>query len=367
MKPWLKWVLAACAIAAVAAAGYWFGSRGGTSAGSNASGSSPPDLSKGGPVVAVSTAAIERKRITEVATVYGRVVAQPGDLQVVSLPYDANVVHVLVAPGEPVRAGQALVRVTPSPATTLQVDQARAAFAAATRTLQQVQQEYAQHLAVSTQLITAEKDADAARLRLAQLEREGATGAHTVTARQSGIVNAIGSQDGQLATAGTPLVSIAIRDRLEVRFGVEPEDLPYVHVGDAIQISPVHALHPLVATARVRVVGGKVDPATQLIDVEASLPAGIGFTLTSFIEGKLAAASDVGLVVPREALLPKGGRYQLFTVRNGKAEQHMVDAGLETDREMEIVDKSLRAGELAVTQGNYELSPGMAVSTQGQP
>ena len=115
---------------------------------------------------------------------------------------------------------------------------------------------------------------------------------------------------------------------------------------------------------RVRVIGAKLDPKTQLIDVSVSLPASADFPLASFVEAKFVTASQTGLVVPRGALLPKGTRQKLFTVANGKAEEHIVDTGIETPDEIQIKGKGLRAGQPVVTKGNYELSSGMAVSSQ---
>ena len=185
---------------------------------------------------------IAQKKLSETATVYGTVIARPGDAQVVSLPYEASITHVLVTLGEPVRRGTILMRIAPSPTTRLNVQQARAAYTSAAQNLGQVQQEYDQHLAVSTQLIAAKKSAAAAGLQLHQLEAEGAASAHAITAPSAGIVDAVDVRDGQLAAAGNPLISIALRNRLEVRLGVEPEDAPYLRTGELVTLQPVHAL-----------------------------------------------------------------------------------------------------------------------------
>jgi RND family efflux transporter MFP subunit len=367
MKAWVRWLLLAIVAVAVAGVGFWFGSRSSPANSANASAAAVNSSSASagsGPVVPVSTAVIERKRITEMVIVYGRIIAQPGAIRVLSLPYEAIVSHVLVAVGQPVQAGTVLIRIEPSPATRLQFEQAKAALSSATRNLEQVQQEYDQHLAITNQLIAAQKGAEAARLQVAQLEREGAGHPHAITTHEAGVVAAVSTQDGQIAAPGTPLVAVAVGHRLEAELGVEPEDAAYVHIGDPIRLAPVNAVKPGVLIGHVRVVGQKADPKTQLINVEVSLPNARLFSLSSFVEGKLTTGSRVGLVVPREALLPKGGRRQLFTIVNGKADEHVVQTGLETDREIEIKDSGLHAGQRVVTQGNYELSSGTIVSGQ---
>jgi membrane fusion protein (multidrug efflux system) len=359
MKRWLLWTIGGCALLATAGASYWYG----TTKSSPAQGSGQSSKQNQGPLVPVKTATAQIKRISETVTVYGTVVASPANLHVISLPYPAMIVHVLVTAGQPVKRGAPLAQVAPSPTTQLKMQQAKTKALAAAHKLKQVKQEYAHHLVVSTQLISAQSAAKTAHQQLMQLEQQGAGKPHTIKSQWTGIVNSVPTQDGQLAAAGMPLLTVADGNQLQAVLGVEPEDIAHIHVGDVIKMTPVHGPSQGAVTGKVHVVSARVDPSSQLINVEASVPPNAGLVLASYIRGTFATRSKKGLVVPRAAVLPVGKKLRLFTVVGGKAQAHMVHAGLTTDTEMEILDSDVQPGDHVVTKGNYELSQGMAVTT----
>ncbi len=83
--------------------------------------------------------------------------------------------------------------------------------------------------------------------------------------------------------------------------------------------------------------------------------------LGEYILGKITIASAQGLIVPRAAVLPEGNRYILFTIKDGHAVKHIVQVGVENEREVEVIGRDIRPGDPAVFLGNYELKDGMSV------
>lgn len=54
----------------------------------------------------------------------------------------------------------------------------------------------------------------------------------------------------------------------------------------------------------------------------------------------------------------------MFTVNNGHAVKHIVQLGLQSKQEVEVMGGGIKVGDMAVLSGNYELKPGMAVSPE---
>lgn len=398
---WIGWVLGVLLLVELALAGYWFGRRSahrvmprwvsyvaaiatglmiltaalyiGFSFGDR--GATTTDAQQGAAaagsqtagqdvVVPVQTVALRMAEIKETITAYGRTVAQPGATRIVSLPYEAIVQRLIVTVGEQVQAGDPLVEMAPAASTRLQLQQAREAASTAQMELQQVQEQYNQRLATKTQLLQAQHAFKSADSRLKQLEDEGAGSPAALKAPIAGIVSDVAVQEGQLVPPGTPLVALAMADRIEVKLGVEPEDVSRIHVGDAVQLTPVHLDPGQSITGNIRLISRQVSPKTELIDVFVSLPTGAPLTLRQYVRGTLVTASKKTLVVPSQAVLPEKNSYVLFTVHDGQAVKHDVHLGLETQSDVEVVGDGLSVGDRAVVSGNYELKPGMAVSLE---
>jgi multidrug efflux pump subunit AcrA (membrane-fusion protein) len=70
---------------------------------------------------------------------------------------------------------------------------------------------------------------------------------------------------------------------------------------------------------------------------------------------------QAALMIPRDAVIKREGRYAVFTVSDGKAAMVFVDvigysginAGIKTDR--------LKPGDLVITRGNENIAPGRDV------
>jgi RND family efflux transporter MFP subunit len=310
----------------------------------------------------VEVAPIQRKTLRETVTAYGSVVAKPGRTHAVTVAFETRVRHVLVAPGQSVAKGDPLVEIEPSPAARLQLQQAQAAADAAQTDLKQVRQRYDLKLATNADLNAAEKVAKDAALQLESLRGQGVGEARPLVADLAGIVIRVDTQDGQIATAGAPLVELVAEGEIEVKLGVEPDDIGAIQPGDPIELFPVNDAALTKVAGAARLVTRSVDPTTRLVDVYVSLPAGTPLLFGAYVRGEIARAAKDALVVPRSAVLPADGGQTLFTVKDGHAVQHLVHTGLESDAEIQVLPTfGLQAGESVVVTGNYELEDGMPV------
>jgi membrane fusion protein (multidrug efflux system) len=315
-----------------------------------------------GPIAQVQVAKVERKTMTAKVIVYGSVVAQPGKTHSVSVAFETRVRHILVAPGQFVQENDPLTEIEPSPAAQLQLQQAKNAAEAARKELKQTQDRYNLKLATNQEVSAAEKAARDAEAQLTTLQRAGAGGDNRIHADMAGVIAKVNVQDGQIVPAGNPLVEIVAENEIEVKLGVEPEDLSAVQTGVPITIFPINDPTAAKVEGSVRLVTRRIDPATRLVDVYVALPEGTKLLLDGYIRGEIQRTEKDALVVPRPAVLPNESRgYEVFTVANKRAVKHTVKVGLENPDEVQVMANTLHEGDSVITVGNYELEEGMAV------
>src|SRR5260370_4123145 len=189
-----------------------------------------------GPVAQVQVAKVERKTITEKVIAYGSVVAQPGKTHSVSVAFETRVRHILVAPGQFVQENDPLTELEPSPAAQLQFQQAKNAAEAARKELKQTQERFNLRLGTNQDLSAAEKTARDADAQLSALQRAGAGGDNRIHAELAGVIAKVDAHDGQIVAPGSPLIEIVAENEIEVKLGVEPEDLSAAQSGAPIMI-----------------------------------------------------------------------------------------------------------------------------------
>jgi len=315
-----------------------------------------------GPIAHVQVAKLERKTITEKVIVYGSVVAQPGKTHSVSIAFETRVRHILVAPGQFVQENDPLIEIELSPGAQVQFQQAKNAAEAARKELKQTQERFNLKLATNQDLSAAEKTARDAEAQLTALQRAGAGGDNRIHSDISGVIAKVDAQDGQIVPPGGPLVEIVAENEIEVKLGVEPEDLSAAHQGALITIFPVNDPTAAQVEGSIRLVTRRIDPTTRLVDVYVALPEGTKLLLDQYVRGEIQRVEGNALVVRRSAVLPNESReFRVFTVAHNRAVMHTVRIGAENPREMQVIADDLHPGDLVVTVGNYELEDGMAV------
>jgi membrane fusion protein, multidrug efflux system len=317
---------------------------------------------KEGPTALVEVAAVTRKTIAEKLTAYGSVIAQPGKTHSVTVGFETRVRHVLVAPGQLIHEGDPLVEVEGSPAAQLQLQQTKNAAEIATRDLKQAQERFNLKLATNQDISTAEKAARDAQTQLTALQSAGAGGDNRIKSNLTAVVSKVNAQDGQIVPVGNPLVELVAEEEIEVKLGVEAEDLSALQVDQPITIFPVNNPDQPEVKASVRLITRRIDPTTRLVDVYVALPQGTKLLLDGFVRGDFERIAENSLVVPRAAVLPdEGGGFQIFAIENNHAKKHLVKLGVQNEKEMQIITPDLKEGDRVVTVGNYELQDGMAV------
>src|SRR5262249_8659131 len=154
-------------------------------------------------------AAVKIAPISRAIVAYGAVVAQPGNVRILSAAFEARVDNVLVAAGHPVGAGADVIEIEPSLDAVVGIAEAKNSLAAAQRDLKQTEQRFADHLATNSELSQAQQTLQSAQLKLDSLVQRGAgAGSQKLKSPVAGIISKIDVQDGQIVAAGAPLVEI---------------------------------------------------------------------------------------------------------------------------------------------------------------
>jgi len=313
----------------------------------------------------VKVAPIRQGAVTEEITVYGTVVPAAGAVQTVSVPFESRVRRILVSESQRVSQGDLLLEIEPSADAKLQTDLARNEFESAQKAFDFLQQRFDLKLATNDQLLQGKQALEQAREKLESLRRRELDGTRAVHAGVQGLISKISAQEGAIVPAGSSMIEMVAQNRLEVRLGIEPENVDKVKLGQAVSLARVNAPAAKTVSGLIRKISHAADPTTRLVQVFTAPPANANFLLGEFVAGKIAIASERGLIVPRSAVLPEEDHFILFTTKEGRAQEHQVHVGLQDQNETEVIADDLRPGDLVVTLGNYELKDGMAVKVDG--
>lgn len=312
------------------------------------------------PTAEVTVAPIRWGKLTETLIAYGTVIPAPGAAQTMTLPFESQVVQVLITAGQEVDRGQILVQLRPSPNALEEIAQARAALTAEELRMDATSSRYALGLATEDEVAERREALDSARVHeqrvAAWLEAE------YLRAPAAGIVTSVAVGEGALVGAGEPLVELALENRFEIRLGIEPEDAHLVKPGSLARFAPLSRPAVSELQGSVRSVASQVSADTRLVEVLATPRQGSSaILLGESVRGELDVAGAEGLLVPRSALVVSDGRWQIFTVEAGRAARHEVSLGVETEAFSQVFGADLAEGDSVVVEGSAVLEDGMEV------
>ena len=341
-------------VVAVAGSGAWFLSR-----------PLPADANAGhvAPVALVSTAVVEDRSLASTVEAFGVVAPSAAGEQAMVAPFDGVIARVLATPGTQVAAGVALIELTPSADAKLLLDSARGALTLATRALANARERYDLKLTGDTEWTAAQQVEQDARLKVASLEARGLGGDGRINAPVAGVVGRVDAYAGVQVATGALLVVVVASSGLEAKLGVESAVAGAVKVGQSVTL--VSLGRPLLktVTGRVTSVGVSIDAPSGEVVVRAALPDDAEFFGGEHLRGRIEIARHTALAVLQEAVLPDGNAQVLFAVHEGKAVRHEVMVGIVDGDHVEVSGTGVAAGDVVVTQGNHELSDGLAVRT----
>jgi membrane fusion protein (multidrug efflux system) len=198
---------------------------------------------------------------------------------------------------------------------------------------------------------TARRQEDEARLSKTELR-----------APFAGIVGLRQVSAGAYLRAGDDIARLDRIDAMKLDFRVPETYLGKIRREQPVRVR-VDAYLDELFQGRVYAVETTVDDKTRTVMLRARVPnTGARLKPGMFARVGLELDSRGGVViVPEQAINPRGEKYFLFRVVDGKAERVEVTLGARRPGEVEIT-KGVAAGDMVITENQPMLQPGMAVT-----
>lgn len=319
------------------------------------------DAAQSAPTALVKVEIAARRPMIQTLEAYGTADYAPQSQRIVDSSAELVVEQVLVAPGQTVSPGQALLQVRSSSNSALELKRARNDRDAAEQEMRRTQRMFSQRLATNSDMTIAKQNADNTRANWeSAAARVGAAGTRTIAADREITVASVDVSRGDIVPADTPLLHLVSSAELSVRLGIEPADLRLVARGQPVTIRPVY--DPTTAiSGTISEVARQVDVQTRLTQVLVSLPATDQLLPGSTVRGLVELRRrEAVLSVPRDAILREGDTAYLFVVNGTSAKRVDVTVGQDDGHRIELLS-GLKGGEGVVVEGNYVLEDGMGI------
>jgi len=181
-----------------------------------------------------------------------------------------------------------------------------------------------------------------------------------------GIVTAVTVEEGNLASAQTPIATIVNLDMVEIDCSINESQVNKIVVGDKVQIR-IAATGGKIFEGKIKNVSPTMDQRTKaypltvvLENIENVIKAGMYAEVEIITDVRPAA-----FVVPAQAVIQRNGITKVFVVQDDKAFEKEVEVGLSNGKETEII-RGLNAGEEVIFRGNEDVVRGDPVKVIGR-
>jgi RND family efflux transporter MFP subunit len=212
-------------------------------------------------------------------------------------------------------------------------------------------------IAAQAGLSTASANLDSAELRL-RFTR--------VTAPDDGVITARSANIGQVVQAGTEMLRLLRRSRIEWRAEVPEADLALVRAGQKVDIATAAGVE---LGGSVRSVAPTVqsNSRTGIIYVDIDAPAGGDARPGMFARGEIAVARADALLVPLASVVVQDGYSYVYVIRgNNTVERRRVQTGGIQGSAIEVTG-GIGVGDRIVDRGAGFLSDGAAIRISAAP
>jgi membrane fusion protein (multidrug efflux system) len=306
--------------------------------------------------IPVKTALARHERVVETASAVGQLIAN--ETVTIRPEIDARVTALHFSEGQRVAKGALLVSLDDAE------ERARIASSEAELELARRRLARSEDLVAKNFLSRQALDQDnaavqAAEARAAELRARAAK--FRLHAPFAGKVGLKRVSPGAYVGKGADIVELADTATLKLDVAVPQVYIPRLRAGLPVRVSvdayPGETFHGTVYAHEA-----SLDPASRTIRVRARVPNRDG----RLAPGMFARVSaDLGaransVVIPEQALTPKGGEVMVFKVVNGQAQPAKVVTGARMPGKVEIIE-GLAAGDEVVIEGQIKLKPGMPV------
>lgn len=281
---------------------------------------------------------------------------------------DGRIAEISFAEGERVEKGQVLLRLDDS------TQRARLAKAEAALALSRSNYQRAEQLAQRQNMSQASRDEAYSRMRVDEAEMRAVAVELEKTAIKAPFAGVVGLRKvsvGAYVQPGQDVVDLVSLDPIKVDFRVPEVFAGQVTPGQTVEIS-IDAFPGRTFTGEVYALDPQVDVDGRSMMLRARVANGEGDAHGPLRPGMFARITllldhrDDALMVPEQALVPKGRTQLVVKVVDGAAQYTPVQIGWRSEGQVEITE-GLKPGDVVVTAGQMKLQPGAAVMVLPPP
>jgi multidrug resistance efflux pump len=166
---------------------------------------------------------------------------------------------------------------------------------------------------------------------------------------------------GEYVSPQQKVVTIVRTNPLRIRIDIPEQAIPEVRVGQSVSIT-TSAWPDKNFAGRVARIAPNVSATSRTLTVEAEIENGSGalkpgqFATVRILQER----SEPAVLVPARAVVTEAGVSRMFVIKNGHAEQRLVQMG-QTEGDLVEIKSGIGADELVATSNLEQLSDGIAV------
>lgn len=321
-----------------------------------------------GPPVKVTTAVATEAPTPNVIVVTGRVVAdQRSD---VTADTQGKVINVMINRGDRVKLGQAVVQLDTRSAA-LGAKEARANLAAAQAQKALADQECARTKSLlekgaitkseydrqMTQCTAALEQVAAVQARTQMMAKSVADG--IVRAPFDGVVSEKMVSPGEWVAPGRPLFTLVDDDPLKVELSISEVQVTQVQANQRVEL--VSVAHPDKRYgATITRLGAEIGRTRSLI-VEATIDKNSDLVPGMFVEAHIKVGEITRPVLPATAVVKRGKTWRAFVIKNGEAEERLVQLGAPPAEGEVSIAEGIAKGEKVIAKLTDQIVDGAKV------
>lgn len=181
-----------------------------------------------------------------------------------------------------------------------------------------------------------------------------------ITSPVDGVVVSVMRRTGEMATAGTPLLTVESREVLLFKAFVAESRLSEINPKARVQVR-IDTLKGKAFQGRVRGIVPSGDDITRRYEINVILPADPTLVPGMFGRADFVLGARKALLVPRAAIVHRGGLDGVFVLDGNSARFRWLRTGMETDEAVEV-NAGLTAGEIILVGPIDALRDGATVN-----
>jgi multidrug efflux pump subunit AcrA (membrane-fusion protein) len=166
---------------------------------------------------------------------------------------------------------------------------------------------------------------------------------------------------GEYVSPTSKVATIVRINPLRIRIDIPEQAIPEVNVGQAVSVT-TSAWPDKNFSGRIARISPNVTPSSRTLSVEAEIENGSGALKPGQFASVriLQSRSQPAVLIPTRAVLTESGVSRVFVIKDGQAQQRLVQLG-QTESDLVEIKSGVAEGEQVATSNLDQLSDGIAV------